>query len=203
MAHQTEAPHIEPISEADHDTVTAKLECSTMSSPDRLDQIQQELAGLLEERLGALTVALHASETTTRRIVAAELEMQRAQRDAERMKGELSRLESEAAAYAEQREALANQHAEALRTRDEKRQALEQLQAEVQDADAENNRDRKKLAALEEEASALRQENADLKMKLRTIEENIARMKSLRQEIMNSISGQTSYMQRLAGAGND
>jgi len=176
---------------------------SSSQPTDRLDQIQQELASILEERLGALSAALQQNEATTRRIVAAEMEMQRHSRDHARMASELTRLESEAAEFASRREEMETRHAGVLADRDAKRTELERMEEVVRTADAANAKDRRRLAELEDEASALRQENADLKTKLRTIEENIARMKALRDEIMNSISGQTHHMKRLAGAGTD
>ena len=56
---------------------------STSQSHDRLDQIQEELSGILEERLGTLARVLQTSEATTRRIVAAEMELQRHTHDQE------------------------------------------------------------------------------------------------------------------------
>lgn len=172
---------------------------STIDSPDRLDQIQAELADILEARLGALAAVLQASEATTRRIVSAELEMQRHTGDQQRKEAEITRLQAEAASFADKRAAVEARHAGVLADRDARRKELEAIEEEVRNADAENARDRRRLAELEEEAGELRQENADLKTKLRTVEENIARMKSLRDEIMNSISGQTLNMKRLAG----
>ncbi len=176
---------------------------SSPTSPDRLDQIQQELAGILETRLAALTTTLQATEATSRRIVAAEMEIQRATQDQNRLSAEIEQIESDAKRFLEQRDALKAKHSEALKNRESKLQALEELQQVVATADAENSDSHGQLAALEARQKDLKKENADLKAKLRTIEENIARMTALRDEIMHSISDQSAYMKRLAGAETD
>ena len=61
----------------------------TTDSTDRLDTLQNELASLLEARLGDLSRILHRKEVTTRRIVATEMEIKRHESDVVRMEGEL------------------------------------------------------------------------------------------------------------------
>jgi chromosome segregation ATPase len=173
------------------------------NSTDRLDDIQQELAAILESRLGELSRILHRNEVTTRRIVATEMEIKRHESDAIRMESELDQLRDNAAEIAGRRIQLESQHADGLRDRSDQKASLEALEIEVRDADSENSSAARRLAQLEEEAGALRQDNADLKTKLRTIEENIARMRSLREEIMSSISEGTSQLKRLSGTGLD
>ena len=174
---------------------------TSASSTDRLEQIQHELAAILEERLGSLATVLRASESITRRIVATEMEIERHTQDRSRLEAELATLRAAADTYGSQSQRLLDEHSELLAFRDEQRASVARLEAEVREADGENERARRRMSQLEEEASALREDNADLKMKLRTIEENIARMKALREEIMSSISGQTAHMKRLAGTG--
>jgi chromosome segregation ATPase len=176
---------------------------SSSTPPDRLDQIQQELAGILEARLATLTTTLQATEATSRRIVAAEMEIQRASRDQTRLTAEIGQIEADAQSFLEQREALTSKHSTALKDREKKLKALEALQQVVASADAENSTAKSQLAALEAQERDLTKENSDLKAKLRTIEENIARMTALRDEIMHSISDQSAYMKRLAGADTD
>jgi len=176
---------------------------TTDSSTDRLDALQQEFATILESRLGDLSRTLQRSEVTTRRIVATEMEIKRHESDASRMESELDRLRDSAAEIAGRRISIESEHAELLHRQTDEQAALELLEAEVRSADGENATARRRLAQLEEEASALRQDNADLKTKLRTIEENIARMKALREEIMSSISEGTSQLKRLSGTGLD
>ena len=176
---------------------------TTDTSADRLDALQQELAAILESRLGDLSRVLHRNEITTRRIVATEMEIKRHESDVTRMESELDRLRDSAAEIAGRRLEIETQHADLLRGRTDQQAALEALEAEVRNADSENATARRRLAQLEEEAGALRQDNSDLKTKLRTIEENIARMKALREEIMSSISEGTSQLKRLSGTGLD
>ncbi|MEC8423281.1 MAG: hypothetical protein VX000_05860, partial [Myxococcota bacterium] len=56
---------------------------------------------------------------------------------------------------------------------------------------------------LEAEQDELRSENASLKTKLKTLEENISRMQRLKEELMSSISGLTAQMSGLAGGDAD
>mgnify|MGYP001065726471 CR=1 FL=1 len=64
-------------------------------SDDRLEQIQSELAGILEERLGALDRVLQKTESSTRRIIAASVE-------AERHEAHVKRLEIERTSVGEE-----------------------------------------------------------------------------------------------------
>ena len=176
---------------------------NSAKSANRLDVIQQELAAILESRLGELSRILHLNEVTTRRIVATEMEIKRHESDAIRMEGELDQLRDTAAEIASRRMQLEGEHAGVLQNSTQQMAALEALETQVRDADSENASAARRLAQLEEEAGALRQDNAELKTKLRTIEENIARMRSLREEIMSSISEGTSQLKRLSGTGLD
>lgn len=176
---------------------------SSDASTDRLSQLQAELAQILEARLATVHTALQQTERTTRRIIAAELDIERSRSTQARLQAELKRLEAEVSGHAQERAAIESRHAEVQAQRDGQLEELARMEADVREADANTERTRRKLRSLEDEADSLREENANLKTKLRTIEENIARMRSLREEIMNSISEQTNQMKGLAGAGLD
>ena len=76
---------------------------NSANSANRLDVIQQELAAILESRLGELSRILHRNEVTTRRIVATEMEIKRHESDAIRMEAELDQLRDTAAEIASRR----------------------------------------------------------------------------------------------------
>ncbi|HCH62613.1 MAG TPA: hypothetical protein DFR83_07415 [Deltaproteobacteria bacterium] len=173
---------------------------SSSSAPDRLDQIQQELASILEERLAALTTSLQATEATSRRIVATEMELQRAQQTQSRLTAEVAQLESGAQGFVAQRETLEAEHAQTLQEHAKQMGALEGLQQIIADASVENSSSRARLTKLEAQAEALMTENENLQAQLRTVEENISRMTALRDEIIHNIRDRSDFVKRLPGA---
>lgn len=176
---------------------------SSPSAPDRLDQIQQELASILEERISRLNAALQANEATSRRIVATEMELERAKNTGKRLAAEAARLESEAREFTERREALESQHSQSLQARDEQKAALDELQGFIDDAGAENASSKARLGQLEQQADALRKENEDLNGELQTVEANISQMTALRDEIMHKIRDRSEFVKRMAGGNTE
>lgn len=176
-----------------------------MSDPttDRLLSIQTELQQILEARLSALAQAMRQSESVTRRIVAAELEIERHRGTAEQLDAETASLQAEVEGARERTASVRERHGALVAERDRHRAEVNRIEAEVRDADAEVEGTRQRVEALEHEAEALRSENASLKTKLKTLEENVTRMRKLKQELMSSISGLTQEMTGLAGGGNE
>jgi len=172
-----------------------------MSDPttERLEAIQSELAGILEERLSALNQAMRGTETFTRRIVSAELEIERHAARRESLEAEVVELEAAAKADIEGTADIRSRHAELTAERQRIANETERLEEEVAEAGQQLGRTRGRVTQLEAEAETLRSENAALKAKLKTLEENIARMRRLKEELMSSISGLTQQMTGLAG----
>ena len=172
-----------------------------MSDPttERLQAIQSELAGILEERLSALNEAMRGTEALTRRIVSAELEIERHASRRESLEAEVGELEAAAKADLEGSAGMRARHAELVAERQAIASETERLEEEVTEAGRELERTRGRVTQLEAEAEALRSENANEKAKLKTLEENIARMRRLKEELMSSISGLTQQMTGLAG----
>ena len=170
-------------------------------TPDRLKEIQTELAKILEARLAELTDTLRSTEGVTRRLVAAEIEIERhrgaraqLEKELEGLQAEVSVLSTRAADANLQRKRLgAEREGLALQ--------VESAEREVRETDAEASKMRSRLGTLNEEADALRVETGNLKLKLKTMEENITRMRRLKEELMSSISGLTAQMSGLAGSG--
>jgi len=96
-----------------------------MSDPtaDRLQLIQADLAAILGQRLAELNSVVRETETLTRRILSAEMELERGQATAARLRAELAEVEAKIAAL------------DGDNTRDQRRLAA--LQAEAQDLAAE------------------------------------------------------------------
>jgi chromosome segregation ATPase len=164
------------------------------ATADRLQEIQGELASILEARLGELTHALRSTEGTTRRIIGAEIEIERHRSGRDALEAELRGLSAEVEAARASAEQVRANHAQLFDERDVLRAEVERLEREVREADAEAERTRQRVAALTDEAEMLRNENISLKTKMKTLEENITRLRRLKEELASSISGLTSQM---------
>ena len=172
-----------------------------MSDPssDRLQELRLELEDILDTRLSALSEALRDTERATRRVVAAEIEIERTRARRETLEAEVVALEATAHEGAEAMAAVTARHDELTAERQRLSEEATRLELEVVDADSHVEQTRSRVAQLEAEAETLRSENAGLKAKLKTLEENIARMRRLKEELMSSISGLTQQMTGLAG----
>lgn len=174
---------------------------SSEATTDRLDEIQAQLASILEARIGELDRALRDSESMTRRLVGAEIELDRHRSTKQRLSAELDGILAEAKEAGAAASDLQDRHAASIRERSDGREATARLEAEVRTLDAEVEQSRARARALESEQDELRSENASLKTKLKTLEENITRMQRLKDELMSSISGLTAQMSGIAGGG--
>jgi chromosome segregation ATPase len=166
---------------------------------ERLMRVQAELSSVLEERLGVLSEALAASERTTRRIIAAEVELERNLQAREALNEEVGGLESQVRDARSRCDETRRRHGQlttecdALKRKEmDLDQGMEQGRSEVADA-------RSRVEDLEKEADELRNENTALRSKVTTLEENLTRMRQLKDELMSSISGLTQQMSGIAG----
>lgn len=138
------------------------------SSADRLNEISNELAGILEARIQELTSAMKGAEQTTRQIVATEMEIARYRQIVETMSGEVAGLQEEAASARKRAESARAAWTEAMSERDAAR--------------SEANR-------LDDQAEELRRESAELRAKAKALEESVSRMRKMRDDAMGSVSG--------------
>lgn len=164
----------------------------------RLQAIQRDLAAILEARLSELTEAMKNTELVTRRIVAAEIELERHRASQDQLSGDLGSLEDEVRAARARAEEVRGTHAQLAQARDQSRAELQRIEREVADIDAEVEQSRQRARELENTAETLRRENAALKVKLKTLEENVARMRQLQKELMSSMSDLTQQMTSVA-----
>ena len=160
----------------------------------RLLSIQQELASILEARLAELTEAMKQTELVTRRIVAAEVELDRHTGTRTQLAAELAGLEQDTQDARARADEIRGAHGVRLRERDVARGELERLEREVREVDAEVEQNRQRARDLEATSETLRRENAALKTRLKTLEENVARMRQLQKELMASMSDVTQQM---------
>jgi len=165
----------------------------------RLEQIQAELATVLEERLGVLSDALANSERTTRRIIAAEVELERNLQAREALQREVGELDTQVKDARHRCEEARQQNAKLSAERDTLRQNEQKLDKGLEQVRSEVAAAQRRVEGLEKEADGLRNENTALRTKLKTLEENLTRMRQLKDELMSSISGLTQQMSGLAG----
>lgn len=164
---------------------------------DRLNQISAELAGILESRIQELMAAMKGAEQATRQVVSTEMEISRYRRLQETLSAEITDLHAETEALSLRTDEVRAQHGTLVGERDRLRDQVDRSERDVREADAQIEDQRGRVRNLEEESDALRHENTDLKSKLRTLEENVARMRRLREELMLSMSGLSQQMASL------
>ena len=164
----------------------------------RLQEINTELTSILEARIAELTVVMRAAEQTTRQIVATEMEIGRYRQLQSSTGPELEQLQAERQSLGLRADELRAEHGKLTQSRDDARNEVLRLQQEQRELDGETEKLRAQQRSLEEEGEALRRENNDFKSRIRTLEENISRMKKLKEEMMLSISGLTAQMSNLA-----
>lgn len=165
---------------------------------NRLQAIQRELAAILEARLAELTENMKQTEQLSRRILAAEIELERHAASRVHLEGELGALDGEVKEARTRADEIRTQHAQLSQERDAARTELQRLEREVRDIDAEVEQSRQRARELETTAETLRRENADKKVRLKTLEENVARMRQIQKELMSSMSDLTQQMAGVA-----
>ena len=165
----------------------------------RLDEIRVELGQILEARVSDLMTSVRESEEFTRRILAAELEMARARQLREDLDGEVKRVQQDLDALRARAEEVRSEHTDGLADRQVVREEIRDMERDVEEARTEVRASRIKLRDMEE-GDSLRQENVELKIKLRTLEENVGRMRKLRDELLSSI---TQLSQQMTNIGDN
>ena len=167
-------------------------------SSSRLNEISAELSSILEARIQELTRAMKGAEQITRQIVATEMEISRHQQVQASMGPELGQLNAEIENLRLKVEELRGEQARLNNSRDEARAEVTRAGQGLKETELETESLRASGRKLEEEAEILRRENADLRNKLRTLEENVVRMRKLKEELMASISGLSQQMSALS-----
>jgi len=166
---------------------------------ERLERVQAELAAVLEERLGVLSDALANSERTTRRIIAAEVELERNLQAREALTREVGELEVQVRDARTRCDETRRQHEQLTAERDALQKTELELDKGLEEGRSQVAAARSRVEGLEKEADGLRNENTGLRTKVKTLEENLTRMRQLKDELMSSISGLTQQMSGIAG----
>ena len=122
---------------------------------DRLARIESELAEVLEQRLGVLADALASSERVTRRIIAAEVEIERYDQSRNALGDEMSTLEQQVGDDRKRCETMKTDLANLQNERNQLRDAAVDLDRDLEDTRADVERMRGRVGALESEADSL------------------------------------------------
>ena len=169
------------------------------ATAERLEAIQAELSSILQERLTELNRTLRETESTTRRIIGAEIELERHRASQGSLDAQLAKMRDAVNADRAAANELDSRRDALVEEQTRQASHLQQLESEVRDLAAQVERDQGQVADLEGEAERLRTENASLRTKQKTLEENLQRMQKIKDDLEGSISGLTAQMSTLAG----
>ncbi len=164
---------------------------------ERLEAIRVELADILESRVSELMRTMRDSEELTRRILASELEAARAKQLREDLETQTEAIQQDLDALHSRAEQVRETHRNAIKERDDTRDELRKMEQEIEESHKEVQKNRLSMRNLEKEGDSLGQENMELKIKLRALEDNVGRMRQLRDELLNSIGQLSEKMSAL------
>lgn len=169
---------------------------------ERLDAIRVELSTILEAKVSELMTTMRQSEELTRRILASELEASRAKNLREDLETQTEAVQQDLDALHASAEQVRETHRNSIKERDDTRDELHRMEMEIETAHKEVQNNRLKVRELGKEGDSLSQENMELKIKLRALDDNVGRMRQLRDELLNSI-GQLSEKMGALGTKDD
>jgi chromosome segregation ATPase len=171
----------------------------SVSSDERLSQINEELSSILEAKLEFLTRTLSDTQRLSQKIATTELELQR-------NTSQHGRLEEQVASLTKELVELEDRVAKATSDRDEKQNGkyatekeIQRLDWEIADKRKASKDDETRIATLDRELAGGQNENETLKGRIIVLEEGVERMKTVRQEYLNKIKGLDAEMKSLAG----
>jgi chromosome segregation ATPase len=169
-----------------------------MSTPsaDRLTQISTELAGILESRIQELVGAMKSAEQSTRQIVSTEMEIARYRQVAEALAGDRESIQKESEQLKARAEEARAEHAALVGERD-------RLRDEVTAAERALTAQREENKGLQDAADALTKETGDLRSRSKALEENVVRMRKMREELLSGIGNLTRDMSQLGLGSKD
>ena len=158
------------------------------ATADRLNQISEELKNILEARLQELAVAMRSTEQVTRQIVSTELEVARYLQITADSAGELASLKREADEMRGRAdEATINRNA-CIMDRDSARDQVAALEREARELGTQVTDLRVRQRTMELEAESLRGEAAEVAGRVKAAEENVLRLRRLREELFEQVS---------------
>ena len=162
------------------------------NTTDRLQTIEAELKSILEGRITELMTAMRESEGTTRKIIAAEMEIAQSRQLREGLDLEMERLQSDVTATRARVDDIRQTHGTLWSDRDNLREQLSTVELEVESAEREIKNSRSRLELLTEKRDNLSTENQALQVELTAIEEAVAQMEAIREKLQAQVKLQSS-----------
>lgn len=166
-------------------------------STERLEAIQSELTGILEERLEQLRQSISETEELTQKIVTAELEIARSRQQREGLDDELARIEDDKAALRARADEVRARYDGRINERDELRDELRMVEEENEKAQTDLDLLRKDLRDGEGVHERLQSEHKQLQDQYTALQQETERMRKLKQDLMSSIQ---ANMKELSGS---
>ena len=171
----------------------------SVSSDERLSQINEELSSILEAKLEFLTRTLSDTQRLTQKFATTELEIQR-------NTSQHGRLEQQVGGLTKELVGLEDRVASATKERDDKQnekyakeKEIQRLDWEIADKRKAAKDDESRIATLERDLAVVDKENETLTDRIAVLVEGVERMKKVRQEYLNKIKGLDAEMKTLAG----
>lgn len=158
------------------------------ATADRLNQISEELKSILETRLQELAGAMRGTEQATRQIVATEMEIARYTQITADSRNELAALKKDADETRARADEAGARRGEIIAEREAAREALARAERDAREAGTQVNDLRARLRGLELEGESLRREGEEISARVKAAEENVARLRRLREELMQQMS---------------
>jgi len=162
------------------------------NTTDRLQAIEAELKSILDQRISELMAAMRESESTTRKIIAAEMEITQSRQLREGLEVEMERLQSDVTATRARVDDIRQTHSTLWADRDSLREQLHTVELEVESSEREIKNSRSRLELLTEKRDKLSTENQDLQVELAAIEEAVAQMEAIREKLQAQVKRQSS-----------
>ena len=165
---------------------------------DRLQELQKEIAIILEEQLAELSNAIRDSEKLTRQIISNEMELQRHNTRQSEFKKEFevltTQLQDSRKVLQElytQKEFLIQEQAQLDAELTEEKREVDRYQQKAEEL-------RNELEIQEGNSKSLRNENAKLKLQVKALRDQIEGMKRLRDDHLLSIMQNTQELKNVS-----
>ena len=165
---------------------------------DRLTELHQEIHTILEKKFTELRKAVQHTEHTTREIVRTELSLQQHQEKQTHLQQELDALQQTSHQEKESLADLRKRHQSILTEREQLQLQKNDTLHQMEVAQQTNEEQQEQLNHLQQEHNALEEENNKLKIQIEFLQENIEKLRRLKEENLLSVMNLTAHMQEVS-----
>ncbi len=158
------------------------------ATAERLNQISEELKSILEARLQELAQAMRGTEQITRQIVSTEMEIARYSQITSDSAGELTALRKDAEDIRARAEDAGAHRNAVVAERDALRDSVSRVEREAREVATQVSDLRARHRSMELESESLRREAEEVAGRVKLAEENVARLRRLREELFDQVS---------------